>query len=429
MAKVLRQLWQGDDASGLSRRDRRSCDYEAYVPDRLVGRRFTLDGDVAADIADAEAAIRRLDESAHALMDTEALARLLLRAEAVASSRIEGLEVGGRRLLRAEMASRLGVGTADVTATEVLGNIEAMRWATETLTAAGRVTVDGVCEIHRRLLTGTRHEHLAGVIRTEQNWIGGSAYNPCSASFVPPPPSHVRGLLEDLCTFIDRDDLPAVAHAALVHAQFETIHPFADGNGRTGRALIHVVLRRRGLVDRAAPPISLVLATEADQYIAGLTAFRHLGHSSSPEATSGTNRWLATFASATRRASLGAVSFEARIGDIQAGWRTALGRVRADSATDRLIKALPGAPVVSVASAAALIGRTTQATNVAFQALVRAGVLEQINVGRQRNRVFEAPAIVEAFTAFERGLASPTGDTRFAPPARVVPSARRHPHQ
>lgn len=422
MAKVVRQTWRSDIAGGLSRRDRRSCTYEAYVPDQLDGQSFTLDGDVAADVADAEGAIRRLNESARALVDTEALARLLLRAEAVASSRIEGLEVGGRRLLRAEVAPDLGSDASDVTAAEVLGNIDAMRWATETLTAATRVDIHDICEIHRHLLAGTRHEHLAGVLRTEQNWIGGSSYNPCSAAFVPPPPDHVHRLMEDLCNFINSGDLPAVVHAALVHAQFETIHPFADGNGRTGRVLIHVVLRRRGLVERAAPPISLVLATEADQYIAGLTAFRYLGRSDSAEARSGTNRWLATFASATRRASTDAVDFEARIAEIQPAWRTALGRVRANSATDLLIGALPGAPVVTVASAAVLIGRTTQATNESFKALVAAGVLTQINVGRQRNRAFEAPAIIDAFNAFERGLASPTGDTRSAPPVRVVPA-------
>lgn len=404
MAKVVRRTWENDVASGLSRRDRQSCRYDAYLPDLLGNRAFTLQGDVAADVADAEAAIRRLDEAAHALADTEALARLLLRAEAVASSRIEGLDVGGRRLLRAEMASSIGDDARDVTATEVLGNIDAMRWATETLASAPRVGVDGICEIHHRLLTGTRHEPIAGVIRDQQNWIGGSSYNPCSAAFVPPPPERVRGLLEDLCEFIDSDDLPAVAQAALVHAQFETIHPFADGNGRTGRALIHVVLRRRGLAERAAPPISLVLATEADQYIAGLTAFRHLGRPSSTAAVAGLNRWLATFASATRRAAVDAVAFEVRIAEIQAGWRTALGRVRAKSSTDLLIDALPGAPIVTVRSAAALIDRTTQATNEAFKALIGAGILTQVNVGRLRNRAFEAPAIIDAFTAFERGL-------------------------
>jgi hypothetical protein len=87
---------------------------------------------------------------------------------------------------------------------------------------------------------------------------------------------------------------------------------------------------------------------------------------------------------------------------------------------------LPGAPIVTVTSAAALIGRTTQATNEAFKALVAAGVLTQVNVGRLRNRAFEAPAIIDAFTAFERGLASPTGDTRSAPPVRTVPSRPAH---
>src|SRR5947209_19615110 len=107
MSKVLRRRWRAS-FEGLSRRDRSGCDYEAYVPDPLRNREFRLDGDVAADVADAEAAIARLNVSAVALVDTEALARLLLRAESVASSYIEGLVIGGRRLLRAEVARSLG---------------------------------------------------------------------------------------------------------------------------------------------------------------------------------------------------------------------------------------------------------------------------------------------------------------------------------
>ena len=106
MSKLVKRRWVADYTSGLPRRDRASCDYEAYVPDPLVGRPLRLDGDVAADLADAEAAVTRFDAKAVALADTEALARLLLRAESVASSKIEGLEVGGRRLLRAEAAPR-----------------------------------------------------------------------------------------------------------------------------------------------------------------------------------------------------------------------------------------------------------------------------------------------------------------------------------
>ena len=125
MASLEERLWEGDVA-GLTRRDRRPCAYTVYLPDPLAGRRFVLDGDVAADVADAETALVKLDASGAALAGTEALARLLLRAESVASSRIEGLEVGGRRLLRADAARQLGATPRDPTALEVLGNIDAM---------------------------------------------------------------------------------------------------------------------------------------------------------------------------------------------------------------------------------------------------------------------------------------------------------------
>src|SRR5271154_1383660 len=114
MSKVLKRRWISDLGSGLSRKDRLSCDYEAYVPDQLVGREITLDGDVAADVVDAEVAIARLEVEASALIETEALARILLRAESVASSRIEGLEVGAGRLLRAEATRGLGGYVKDI---------------------------------------------------------------------------------------------------------------------------------------------------------------------------------------------------------------------------------------------------------------------------------------------------------------------------
>lgn len=424
MSKVLRRRWQSSLDSGLSRKDRQGCEYEAYVPDLLVGRRFRLDGSVAADVADAERAIATLDASAAALANTEALARLLLRAESVASSFIEGLVVGGRRLLRAEAARVAGESDIDVTADEVLGNIDAMTWAVESLSAADTVTVDGLLEVHERLLSRTRLRDHAGKIRSVQNWIGGSSFNPCSAAFVPPPPEQVEGLLADLCAFVNDDELPAVAQAAIAHSQFETIHPFVDGNGRTGRALIHVVLRRRGVAPRILPPISLVLATWSRSYIEGLTATRYRGRADSSAALDGINSWVGLFASACRRAVDDAVAFEEQVTTIQQDWRAAMGTVRRGSAADLLLGALPGAPVVSVSSAADLIGRSFQATNEAMTRLEAAGVVRQVNVGR-RNRAFEAPAIIDAFTALERQLASPTGDTRSAPPDRPAPARRR----
>lgn len=420
MSKVVRCRWRSELEPGLPRRDRRSCEYEAYLPDPLSGRPIRLDGDVAADVADAETAIVRFDAKATALADTEALARLLLRAESVASSKIEGLEVGGRRLLRAEAAAELGDQVSDVTATEVLGNIRAMAWALEAVGPGDDITQETLLESHRRLLAGTRLESLGGRIREEQNWIGGSSYNPCSAAFVPPPPEEVDPLLDDLCTFCNSDSLPGVAQAALAHAQFETIHPFVDGNGRIGRALIHLVLRRRGLAQRILPPISLVLATWSRDYVAGLTATRYVGSPQSADAIEGLNRWIGLFASAGRRAIGDAEMFESEVGLLQTRWRRRLGRVRAGSAADRLVHTLAGAPIITVSGASVLISRSFQATNLGIDRLVEAGILRQVTVGR-RNRAFEAPEVIRLFTDLERRLASPMGDTRSSIPVRRVP--------
>ena len=422
MGRFEARRWDGDER-GLTRRDRRSCGYEVYIPDPLDGRTFVLDGDVAADVADAEAALVRLDATTGALADTEALARLLLRAEAVASSRIEGLEVGSRRLLRAQAALHLGEEPRDVTAVEVLGNIEAMLWAVQAVPPAGAITVEIVLEAHRRLLAATRLAEHGGRIRAVQNWIGGSGYNPCSAAFVPPPTELVDGLLSDLSAFCNDDSLPAVAQAAIAHAQFETIHPFIDGNGRTGRALIHLVLRRRGLAPRILPPISLILATWPGDYVAGLTGTRYVGVPDSDDARAGWNRWIAFFASACRRAAEDAGRFDEQVRALQEAWRERLGSVRRRSAADLLVSALPGAPlltVLTVTTAAELIGRSFQATSQAIDRLEEAGILTQLTVGR-RNRAFEAPELIEAFTALERQLASPEGDTLVSEPLRSVP--------
>ncbi len=409
------QYWISD-GDGVTRSDRRGRRYASYVPDPLAGRPFTLDGEVAADVADAEAAILRLNVAAASLADTEALARLLLRAEAVASSRIEGLQVGARRLLRVEAARELkGRTRSDVTAEEVLGNIDAMASALDAADSERPVTVETILSIHELLLGGTDLERYGGRIREVQNWIGGSSYNPCSAAYVPPPPALVPGLLNDLARFCDDDSLPAVAQAAVAHAQFETIHPFVDGNGRTGRALIHLILRRRGLAPRVVPPVSLVLATLSRDYISGLTGFRYEGDWASVDAITGLNRWLALFAGCCTRAVGDAGDFEGKVREIEDGWRERIGPVRRNSTVDLLVQTLPGTPILTVNRAADLLGRSFRATNRAIDDLVTSGVLKQVTVGR-RNRAFEAVEIIDAFTRFERRLASPSGDTQVDRP-------------
>jgi len=171
------------------------------------------------------------------------------------------------------------------------------------------------------------------------------------------------------------------------------------------------------------PPISLVLATWAQDYVNGLTASRYIGEADSPDAVDGIDRWVGLFATACRRAVDDASTFEERVDRLETGWRERLGTVRKNSAADLLINRLPGAPLVTVASAATLIDRSFQATNEAIARLEEAGILQQVNVGR-RNRAFEAPELIEACTDLERQLASPGGDTRTSPPERRVPRRR-----
>lgn len=424
MAEYRQQFWLSD-GSGITRRQRRSCEYSAYIPETLDGRAFSFDGDVAADIADAEAAIIRLNAEASALVDTEALARLLLRAESVASSRIEGLVIGSRRLLRADAARQFGTPVqSDVTAEEVLGNIDAMLAALTAAESRQPITVDTLLEIHRCLLVGTSLSEHAGRLRDEQNWIGGNRFNPCGAAFIPPPPELVRSLLEDLCVFCNDDVLPAVAQAAIAHAQFETVHPFVDGNGRAGRALVHVILRRRGIAPRIVPPVSLVLATLASDYVGALSAYRYEGAADSTLAHRGVNGWVALFAGACTRAVKDAAGFESHARDLQAMWRRKLGPVRRDSTLDLLLRILPGAPVLTVEGAARMTGRSFEAANNAVKALAGARILHLV-AERRRDRVYEAREIIDAFTSLERQMASPLDDTGVAPPGRPVPQRLR----
>ena len=389
----------------MSRRDRHGCSYDAYLPDVLTGWQPSLSADLAADLGDAEAAVVRLNAAGTSHVSLEGLARFLLRTESVASSKVEGLQAGPRRLLEAEVVLAEGGRAADRVAAEVLANVTAMEQAIEI--GASRATIDlgDLLEIHRTLMEQSATPEVAGVVRTTQNWIGGSSYNPCSAAFVPPPPEHLDVLLADLVRYVNDDEHPPLVQAAVAHAQFETIHPFADGNGRTGRALIHVVLRRRGIAPRFVPPISLVLASRPRDYLAGLTAYRHIGRPDAPARSHAAGIWLRTFATATRASCEDAEAYAAGIRSLEAHWRDRLGTVRARSATERLLDLLPGVPVITVASAARVIGRSEMRTGEAIKRLETAGVLRQRNVGRQRYRVFEATGVVDLFAGLEAALA------------------------
>lgn len=400
MPKLVRRRWEANLEAFGGRRARQGFAYDAFVPDPIAGLELALPGDIAQVAGEAELAVREVNLVPPALGALESLARQLLRAESVASSRIEGLVLSHRRLAKAAFSGD----TSDVTAQSVLANIRAMDEAIRVSARPGPLRVAEVLRIHR-VLFGAFSEPSAGKLRQEQNWIGGAASSPRDAEFVPPPPGEVRGLLEDLCSFLEREDLPAVIQAAIAHAQFETIHPFADGNGRVGRCLIHVVLRRRGVAPRFVPPVSLVLATDAKAYVGGLNDFR----------AGRVVEWCGTFAAATRTAARSARRFADEVLQLQAHWRKAAHEPRSDSAASALVQALPAAPILDVSSAESLLGCSNQAARLALQHLERAGVVSRINVGR-RNRAWEATGLFELINRFEQQLATRRGGrTRLRP--------------
>ena len=416
MGRLVRRRWAADLTAIGPRRARKGGSFQAYVPDPLRNLDFAIDARVMADLADAERAVVALDRSVasergpHRL---EVLARLLLRAEAVGSSQVEGLVVSPRKLALADFDAALDPSGR---ALEIVGNIHALETA---LTVADepidRGTITG---IHQRLMEHTHDRAFAGILREEQNWIGG--HTPLDADYVPPPPEDVPALVDDLASYVAGDEHAALVQAAVAHAQFETIHPFADGNGRTGRALLQLVLRRRGLCRRFVPPVSLVLATWSKRYVQALTATRTAGNTEP-----GWNEWLEVLAQATRRACQQAAAYDERVEALQERWRGALrakvGDLRSDAAAWVLLELLPAAPLVTARTATELTGRSERAIDGAIGHLVDAGVLKQVS-GRIRYRAYEAQGVFDLVTSAERALASPAGDTRKAAPSRRVPA-------
>ena len=414
MAEYIKKHWAGEYA-GVTRKERKGGFYEMYSPDTIDGRPFNLSGETAADISDAERAIIEINKQAVALSNTEALARLILRAEAISSSRIEGLIIGARRILKAELTDQ----ASDSTAQEVLNNIKAMDEALSKATQE-EISIESIQMIHAALLENTELSAYAGEIREVQNWIGGNYHNPCDATYVPPSPELLPELMEDLVRFCNSERLSPLAQAAIAHAQFETIHPFVDGNGRAGRALIHLILRRRGLCPSVVPPISLMLATMKDGYINQLKFYRHDGSAESLKAVEGLNSWLSFFAASTLRACENATVFEGKIEALKKKWFDRLKVERTSNAVVEVIDVMIGQPLFSAQLIQKATGRSLPTVNTAIERLEDAGIVKQLTVGK-RNRVFEAVGILELFNEFERQLASPADDTDIEKPSRPVP--------
>lgn len=390
--RFVNQTWAHDPSLYAPPKYRKACTYGAFIPDAVKQFNPTIPAELAGIVSDAEAATRSLNDRARPAL--RPLARLLLRTESIASSKVEGLQADARSLARAEAKADVGKNVGSDVA-EVLANIDAMELAVEDTAAQPTITVDGLVDIHEELMRRAPNASIAGRVRDVQNWIGGNDYNPCGADFVPPPPDHVARLLADLCEFCNSDHLPPLIQAAVAHAQFETIHPFEDGNGRTGRALIHVLLRRRGLAPSYVPPISVVLAANKGRYIDGLTQYRD----------GDLDEWIERFAVAAAQAATLAERYLGRVQDLQEEWRSQLrdhADLRADAAAWAVIDKLPGHPVITVPVATAVTGRSKSSTAVAVDQLVDAGILLPLSESK-RNRAWEVRGLLDLLAELEAG--------------------------
>ena len=390
--QYVRRVWEHDPTLYAPPRYRRACSYEVFIPDPLAALAVALPGDVMGVLSEAEKAIADLNQAA--APELAPLARLLLRTESIASSKVEGMQVDARTLARAE-ATQEGGRNVGPHAAEILANIDAMELAIERAAGAEAIRPDDLRDIHRVLLARDDGTRLPGEFRESQNWIGGNDYNPCGADFVPPPPEELGRLIADLCDFCNDDVLPPLLQAAIAHAQLETIHPFADGNSRTGRAFVQIILRRRGLSPAFVPPISVILAGQKDRYIGGLTVFRE----------DRLAEWIEIFAAATAAAAQLADRYRGLVADLQQRWREQLrehSNPRSDAAAWALIDALPAYPIVNAPIAMVATGRTRPAVMNGIDELEAAGILTPLSAS-QRNRAWEAEGLLDLVVRLEAG--------------------------
>lgn len=423
MATWDEAVWVSSIESGLPRRDRGSGTYRRYVPDLLLASPLAVPTDVDSLVGRAEQAVRDLAGDAH---DLAGIARFLLRSEAIASSRIEGIAPSAQQVALAELGTQETVPDVSAQARLVANNMTVLHEARTALVTAPEVTAEHLIDLHAALLPDEPRHHG---VRSVQNWIGGSDHHPLDADFVPPAPERVPALLGDLVAYLRGGAHSPIVQAGLAHAQFETIHPFTDGNGRVGRALIHTVLTRRGLTTKAVLPVSLVLSTLRDDYVNGLTAYRHSDPADSDGFHAARAAWLRVFASAVLTSTEQAGRLASDLADLRADWderltraRSTVGKVRgvrSDSATGLIVRDLPATPVLTSATVQRIHRVSHVAADRALAELVSAGVLQAHERGGVR--YFQARDVLDLVTMTERRLASTRFDTRTSPPSRPVP--------
>lgn len=389
MVKALRVGWESvrwaSSAQGyLSRTQQASITptYRAAVPATIAALDFAIEPHVAAEADDARDAIARFDAELSSMFPTGQFAPLpsvLLRTESASSSQIEHITTGAKALALAE----IGHAKFGSNARLVAAYVDAMKRA---VALARQMTPEAILDIHEALTRGQPHAG-PGRFRTQAVWIGASP-TPHGAAFVPPEHTRVQESIADLCRFTARTDLPLVTQAALAHAQFETIHPFTDGNGRTGRALVHALLTAGGATTRTTLPVSAGLLRDTDAYSEALTAYRD------GDPNSIVQRFAdASFAAVDNGRTLA--------GDLQALLRawTDLLTARRDAAVWRVLPRLLSQPAITSAMLQQDLAVSQPTADKALLQLREAGVLAKAS-GVQRNMVYVAPDVLAALDAF-----------------------------
>lgn len=379
MLSFERRPWRrtGDEVASRRALMRARGDYEAAVPPNIAQLHVDLKPEVLALADDASRALTRFDSEVGVI--AAPFASILLRTESASSSEVEKLTSSAKQVALAE------IGASDSeNAKLVVANVRAMAAAAE---LADSFDSAAIISMHETLL-GESSPRFVGQFRDQQVWIGGGAISPHGASFVPPHHDRVPALINDLIEFADRTDIPVLVQAAVAHAQFETIHPFPDGNGRTGRALLHSMLRRGGITRNVTVPVSAGLLRDTSAYFDALTAYR-LGDPG------------AIVAAVSEAAFLAIANGRELVSDlarVRESWGTRI-VARSGSAAARLGELLLRQPVVT----GNLVARELQVSTVAAQGAIdrftAAGALVQTNDWK-RNRIWHAPEVLEALDRF-----------------------------
>ncbi len=351
--------------------------YSAAITPPIAAAQLSLPAALASSLDDATNEIARFDAELGA--DLAPFAAVLLRSESAASSQIENLTASARAIAEAEID-----GGAGANAAKVVANSRAM---TAAIDLADRLDAGAILAMHRALL-GALAPDIAGKWRNEPVWIGGSEVGPHTALFVPPRYDLVPAAIDDLVAFMSRDDLPVLAHAALAHAQFETIHPFPDGNGRTGRALVHALLRSKRLTRAVTVPVSAGLLVDVDAYFDALDAYR--AGDASPI--------ISRFVDAAFAATTSGRTLAAELRTIRDSWNDVI-KARKGAGAWKLADVLLRQPVVDRDTVARELGVTGTNVYGPLRALVDAGVLTE-TTNKKRGQIWRSTEIIAALDAF-----------------------------